>query len=179
MYYLPNQVSVPTITSAIRNYQFRSFIREGVSIMMGSAGSPFSEIFYRKSTWTGGLPVNLANGSLWRLPIISTSLLVTTPGLREEIEEVVRLARVVLALEVHLGNSPCYNAQLMAVGLYLLRANYNLPAQEWLELVGFESSAHIFAFTYNVAHALSLARPVLLPFLMPSGFDPPVDFSQN
>ena len=159
------------------NDPYDLFAKRGF-LMQNSGGSSFLEIFNRRSTWTRGMPVNLADGSLWRLSAITNSLMITTPSLRRDIDEVFRLARVISA-QSQTDETPSYHAQLMTVGLGLLRANYELTDQKWMTLIEFESNEKVFVITYQVASVLNLARPVVQPFLTPSSLNPPLAILRN
>ena len=134
--------------------------------MNGVAADAGLERRSRRRGWTGGDPVELADGSTWHLPRLDADLLATTGGLLDDIQDALDGAD-----DGAMGCGPLslgeirYHAQMAVIGTRLLQANYDLPAARWKRLWGFDDLTAMFDLTARVAAALAASASTWRPML--------------
>ena len=125
----------------------------------------------RRYNWTEGLPVILADEGRWRLPDTNLELMMTIPGLVDDLIKSYRLAastQVAGAVEdepARIIKDTLFHGRMIDAGIRLLRTNYDLPEDEWLSLIRFGNMVGAMSFSGTVARAVFLSSHGLIPRL--------------
>lgn len=129
----------------------------------------------RRPGWTPGIAVRLADGRDWHLPRVDVPLLLTTPGLQDDLIATFRLVddmqRERDGTRGHVINLVHYHGHMADVGIRLLRVNYDLPDAAWKSLLAFDTVFPMLRFTRAVSDVIGDSAAVWMPFYRTHGAD--------
>ena len=142
----------------------------------GGAGTDYAaEARSRRRGWTQGVVVQLADGRGWLLPRVDIPLLITTPGLQDDLIATFRLIHdmqgEVDETKGHVINLVHYHGHMANVGIRLLQVNYDLPEAEWKSLLAFDTIFPMLTFTRAVSELIGDSAGVWMPFYLTHGPD--------
>ncbi len=112
----------------------------------------------RRPGWTSGAKVKLADGMVWNLPGIDLALVVTSPELRIDLNNVLAIASFDCggaASDASLDDVLRFHSRMAQVGVRLLQTNYDLPECCWKPLLSFDELTGMLKLTTAVAYALN------------------------
>ena len=124
----------------------------------------------RRRGWTtGGMAVRLADDYRWHLPAITPALLMSTPGLREDLKSILavttRADRAAKAGEDDADNFSSYCNRMGALAQRLLGVNYDLPDCTWHALLTYNNIIGLYTMMMFMSFALDSAREDWRPWL--------------
>ena len=127
------------------------------------------ERYSRRSTWSSGSPVYLADGERWYLPDIRDTLPVLMSELRGDFQAALEIAsRRDSGSNVHgsrLAELVRYHGHMAAIGCRLLQKNYELPDFTWKSLLTFNDLPEMFNLTLMISSILAEETAVWEPLL--------------
>lgn len=140
----------------------------------GGAGTDHAaEARSRRRGWTQGLVVRLADGRDWLLPRVDIPLLITTPGLQDDLIATFKLIHDMQGeldgTKGHVLNLVHYHGHMANVGIRLLQVNYDLRDADWRSLLAFDTIFPMLTFTRAVSESIGDSAGVWMPFYLTHG----------
>ena len=140
-----------------------------------SAQTPVDELWCRRPGWTRGLPVRLADGSLWSIPKLDVVILITVPEMCADLTRAFDLADEIDREEEdgkeHAVKVLRHHAHLANIGVRLLQLNYDLPDEAWNGLLNFMDLSAMLELTVVVAGVVIDTIALWMPFVLVEGAD--------
>ena len=119
------------------------------------------EEYCRRPSWIRGPAVHLADGRPWHLPMIDTALPTLLDEVHDDIQGALEIAlhkQVGLeSAEINLDELMEYHEHLSAIGVRLLRMNYQMPGHTWACLMKFDGLQGMFRLTLELSFILAHA----------------------
>ena len=132
----------------------------------------------RRSGWIRGVPVRLADGTTWHLPDVSIEVMLTIPGMVDDLIDLFRLAEDIAGASpgadesVRITAVTLFHRLMIEAGVRLLRTNYDLPDGDWPKLTRFGDLAEAMTFANTVAGSAFTASGCTIPHLaQPAGVE--------
>ncbi len=107
----------------------------------------------------------LADGSRWFLPAIDLGLMIVADELKDELAEGVRLARLVGNLNEITDEYVKYQYHIANIGIRLLINNYEVPREDWEQLLKFQSLKEMIVFCVSVSFVIDQSRRIWEPLV--------------
>lgn len=137
--------------------------------MLGPTGVLISETRHRRLGWTRGRPIKLADGLIWRLPVIDLALLITNLTLCHAFIEALFLAETASTKSLFSAESERCRSHIEGISLRLLKLNYELDDASWEKLFKFGKLYDSFEISSVTGLAIALSRPAWLPLAVTTG----------
>ncbi len=141
--------------------------------MFDRTGMPLSELRHRRTGWTRGLPVILANGATWHLPTIDFALFVTHPELQRELRKAIDINEDLSSdpddLTSQYIEMTLLHAQLANLGIRLFQINYDLNDYSWKNLLDFGDLFQMTKMTSMISAEIRKSSRIWTPFVLTHG----------
>ena len=134
---------------------------------------PLKEMQHRRSGWTPGAPVALADDHIWRFPQIDLVLMLKHLNLQNELRRAINVSE---NLSTQLDDatfnaigSILFQAQLANLAVHLLQVNYELINEDWCSLLSFKADDGMKKLTDRLSVELGKTVSAWMPFVLMGG----------